>query len=80
MPKVNRQLPLVNPLSRTADAMSPAERRELAREQADDAYEALYQAEYWMDQTRKRLNALYLMAFREEAPAFEPEFRKQASA
>jgi len=78
MPTPNRQLPLVNPLSRTADAMSPAEQRALAREQADDAYEALYQAEYWLDQVRKRLGGLYRTAFKEEAPEFEPEFRTKA--
>lgn len=75
-----RQLSLdVAPLPRKqAEAMSPAEQRALAREQADDVLEAVYQAEYWLDQVRRRFGGLYRTAFKEESPAFEPSFRERA--
>lgn len=69
------QPPLVNP---NPAQMSPAEQRALAREQADDVLEAVYQAEYWLDQVRRRFGGLYRTAFKEDVPAFEPSFRERA--
>jgi len=79
MPTANSQLPLVNGRLAHAEALTPAEaRREKAKGEAQDFLEALYQAEFWLDQARKRFNRMYRTSFKEEAPDFEPEFRLTA--
>lgn len=78
MPTPNKQLPLVNSRLPQAEAMSPAEARAAAREEADAFLEDWAMFEYYADRARRHFVALYRRAFKEDPPEYEPEFRKQA--